>query len=78
MKESVQNKWSMCFKSVKVMKDRKTEELGTIIEWRKRIAMWDPGWILSQKKNISKKNKKNKTKQKKNCYYSILNVRFYQ
>lgn len=68
MTESVQNKWPVCFKSVKVMKDRKTEELGTIIEWRKRSAMWDPGWILSQKKNISKKqtNKKNKqTKQSK-------------
>lgn len=63
MKESVQNKWPICFKSVKVMKDRKTEELGTTIEWRKRSAMWDPGWILSQRKNISKKTHK-KTKKK--------------
>lgn len=40
LKDSVQNNWQICFKSVKVIKDK---NWGTIIEWRRWNATEDPG-----------------------------------
>lgn len=46
-KDSVQNNWPIGFKSVKVMKDRKTEKLS-----QNQVPCGIQDWILSQK-NIS-------------------------